>query len=264
MCINRSVGHLGRNKTADVKMIQTMLNLNRHRYKKGRPGKLKVDGQIGKKTINAIRKFELNIMKLPESDALVTDHDPTLEALRKGLSKSPAVDKEKLQAFMPHALDENIDKYRTHLRKLMPKYSINNPLRAVHFLAQLAHESGSFRYAEELASGEAYENRIDLGNIKKGDGKRFKGRGLIQLTGRANYTQYSEATGIDYVKNPKLVASDAKVSVDVACWFWKSRQLNVLADRDDVRAVTKRINGGFNGIDDRIAFLMRAKCLLSL
>lgn len=264
MCISRSVGHLGRNKTADVKMIQTMLNLNRHRYPKSRPGVLKVDGMIGQKTIKAIRKFELTIMELDESDALITDHDATLEALRLGLDDSPAVDKAKLHAFMPHALSSNIDRYRAHLRKLMPKHKIDKPLRIVHFLAQLAHESGSFRYTEELASGEAYEGRSDLGNTKRGDGKRFKGRGLIQLTGRANYAAYSEYAGVDYLAKPRLVASDPKVCVDVACWFWSRNGLNALADRDDVRAVTRRINGGYNHIDERIAFLKRAKCLMRL
>lgn len=264
MCINRSVGHLGRNRTADVKMIQTMLNLNRNQYKSRKPGKLKVDGQVGKKTVDTIRKFELEIMKLPGSDGLITDHDPTLTALKSGMSKSPAVDKQKLAAFMPHALEANIDKYRTHLRKIMPKYGIKSDLRIVHFLAQLAHESGSFRYSEELASGQAYEGRSDLGNTRRGDGKRYKGRGLIQLTGRANYQAYSDATGIDYIRKPRLLATDPKTAVDVACWFWKWKKLNQLADTDDVRVVTRRINGGYNGIDDRIAFLKRAKCLMGM
>lgn len=264
MCINHSVGHLGKNESADVKMVQVMLNLNRHQYKSGKPGKLKVDGMVGRKTVNVIRKFELKIIRLEDSDGLITAHDPTLDSLRLGLSKSPDVDKEKLMAFLPHGLEENIDKYRPHLRKLMPKYGIDSPLRVVHFLAQVAHESGSFRYTEELASGEAYEGRSDLGNTKKGDGKRFKGRGLIQLTGRANYQTYSDDTGIDYITKRSQLASNAKVSVDVACWFWKKNNLNELADIDDVRAVTKRINGGLNGIDDRVAFLTRAKCLMSL
>jgi len=262
MCIDRSVGHHGRNKRGDVKMVQTLLNLNRHRYSSGRPRKLVVDGLIGEKTIDTIIRFEEKILDIEVSDGLVTDDDPTMHALSKGAESSAEVDKEKLVAFMPDALEENIDKYRGHLRRLMPKYDIDTRLRSVHFLAQLAHESGSFRYAEELASGEAYEGRTDLGNTEAGDGKRFKGRGLIQLTGRANYQEYSEDTGIDYVKNYKRLASDAKVAVDVACWFWKKHKLNKWADLDDVRVVTRRINGGFNGLDDRVAFLRRAKCLL--
>lgn len=262
MCISRSVGHLGRNQLSDVKMIQTLLNLNREQFSTSRPAKLKVDGLVGKKTVNTIRRFELKVMGLPISDGLITDDDPTIEALRRGVSRSAKMDKEKLVAFMPHALEANIVRYGTHLRALMPKYGITKTVRVVHFLAQLAHESGSFRFTEELASGAAYEGRLDLGNIKRGDGKRYKGRGLIQLTGRANYQAYSDATGIDYIGKPKLLATDPKVGVDVACWFWKANGLNQLADTDDVRAVTRRINGGLNGIDDRMAFLRRAKCLV--
>jgi putative chitinase len=89
-----------------------------------------------------------------------------------------------------------------------------------HFIAQIGHESASFLFAEEIADGSAYEGRIDLGNTQSGDGKRFKGRGLIQLTGRANYAAYSKDSGVDYVAKPQVVASDPVVAVDVACWFW--------------------------------------------
>ena len=122
----------------------------------------------------------------------------------------------------------------------------------------------SFLYTEELASGAAYEGRKDLGNTRAGDGRRFKGRGLIQLTGRANYSAYSKYTGIDYVADPTLLSSDPKIAVDVACWFWKDRGLDTLAERDDVKAVTKRINGGYNGLDDRIQNLRRGKAVLGL
>ncbi|MDH4062949.1 MAG: hypothetical protein OEW19_01015, partial [Acidobacteriota bacterium] len=90
-----------------------------------------------------------------------------------------------------------------------------------------------------------------------------KGRGLIQLTGRANYTAYSKDTGIDYVSSPQKVATDPFVATDVACWFWARNTLNALADRDDVKAVTKRINGGYNGLDDRVEYLGRAKAVLA-
>jgi hypothetical protein len=118
--------------------------------------------------------------------------------------------------------------------------------------------------AEEIADGSAYEGRSDLGNTKPGDGKRFKGRGLIQLTGRANYAAYSKDTGVDYVAKPLLVATDPLVAVDVACWFWNKHGISKLADKDDVKAVTKAINGGFNGLDDRIEFLLRAKAVLGI
>jgi putative chitinase len=115
---------------------------------------------------------------------------------------------------------------------------------------------------EELASGQAYEGRKDLGNIQPGDGKRFKGRGLIQLTGRSNYEQYSKDRGIDFIKNPELIATDPNNCVDVAGWYWNSRNLNKYADQDNVRKITKRINGGYNGLEDRIKKLEICKAIL--
>lgn len=129
-------------------------------------------------------------------------------------------------------------------------YSIKTQLRFCHFLAQLAHESGNFRYMEEIASGAAYEGRKDLGNVNKGDGVRFKGRGPIQLTGRANYRRYGQQLGIDFENNPAIVAIPS-VGLLVACKFWSDNGLNALADQDDVTTITRRINGGLNGFEDR-------------
>lgn len=139
---------------------------------------------------------------------------------------------------------------------------LETPLRLVHFMAQLVHESGSFRYMEEIASGQAYEGRADLGNTQPGDGKRYKGRGPIQLTGRTNYRAYGRAAGIDFERHPELVAIPS-IGLKVACMFWENKGLNQLADADDVRAITKRINGGLNGFDDRKAHLEKMKALLS-
>ncbi len=124
------------------------------------------------------------------------------------------------------------------------KYNINTYIRIAHFLSQLAHESGSFRYSEEIASGAAYEGRTDLGNINPGDGVKFKGRGLIQLTGRANYTNYGDYIKVDLTNNPTIVATDPNLATDVAGWFWMRKKLNDHADRDDVEKITRRINGG--------------------
>lgn len=129
-------------------------------------------------------------------------------------------------------------------------YSIKTQLRFCHFLAQLAHESGNFRYMEEIASGVAYEGRKDLGNVNKGDGVRYKGRGPIQLTGRANYRKYGQELGIDFENNPTIVALPS-VGMLVACKYWSENNLNVFADYDDVTTITRRINGGLNGFDDR-------------
>lgn len=135
---------------------------------------------------------------------------------------------------------------------------LDNSLRLTHFLAQLAHESGNFRYMEEIASGTAYEGRKDLGNTQVGDGKRYKGRGPIQLTGRANYRKYGQQLGIDFENNPEIVALPS-VGLLVACKFWSDNGLNALADKDDVMAITCRINGGTNGLADRKAHLAKLR-----
>ena len=135
---------------------------------------------------------------------------------------------------------------------------LDNPLRLIHFLAQLAHESGNFKYMEEIASGAAYEGRKDLGNTQTGDGKRYKGRGPIQLTGRANYRKYGQSLGIDFENNPEIVAIPS-VGLLVACKFWSDNDLNVVADRDDVTTITRRINGGLNGFEDRKNHLAKLK-----
>jgi putative chitinase len=238
------------------------LNLNIPRFPDPRPQPLDADGRIGPKTIDAIRAFETQVIKLAASDGLVVPGDATLSALLEGLPAGPS--KEKLSVVMPRALPAKIDLYFEPLVAGMKKYSITTPLRMAHFVAQIAHETASFLYAEEIADGSAYEGRRDLGNTEPGDGKRFKGRGLIQLTGRANYAEYSRDAGVDYLSNPGLVASDPFAAVDVACWYWNKRRINRLADADDVKAVTKAINGGYNGLDDRMEYLARAKAVLGI
>lgn len=125
-----------------------------------------------------------------------------------------------------------------------------NPLRFAHFFAQLGHESGSFQYMEEIASGQAYEGRKDLGNVQPGDGRRYKGRGPIQLTGRANYREYGRELGIDLETHPEIAAFPS-LGMMTACAYWRKKGLNALADEDNVEAITRRINGGLNGFDDR-------------
>lgn len=138
---------------------------------------------------------------------------------------------------------------------------LDTPLRLAHFMAQLIHESGSFRYMEEIASGSAYEGRADLGNTEPGDGVRYKGRGPIQLTGRANYRRVGRAIGIDLESNPVLAAVPS-IGMLTACYFWQTAGLNPLADADDVERITRRINGGLNGFEDRKAHLKAMKALL--
>lgn len=141
---------------------------------------------------------------------------------------------------------------------MVDQFKINTALRQQHFLAQLAHESDHFQTTREYASGKAYEMRRDLGNTVKGDGERYRGRGLIQLTGRANYASASTALGENYVGQPDLVERFPAAAI-VSGWFWERNNINQHADRDDARAVCKVINGGYNGIDSRMALLKIAK-----
>ncbi len=148
---------------------------------------------------------------------------------------------------------------------LMARHGIGTPLRVCHFLTQIAHESAGFRTAEEYASGSAYEGRKDLGNIQAGDGRRFKGRGVIQTTGRANYrafTQWAKSHGYpscpDFVERPKKLMEFPWALLS-AIMYWDTHGLNLYADRDDIRTITRKINGGYNGLADRKRYLAKAK-----
>lgn len=142
-------------------------------------------------------------------------------------------------------------------------YGIEWPLRLAHFVAQLAHESDGFSTTEEYATGSAYEGRRDLGNVNPGDGRRYKGRGLIQLTGRANYRTYGTLLHLNLEGQPEI-AADPVTSLRIACEYWRQKKLNVYADADDVLTITRRINGGTNGLTDRKAYLAKAKRALGL
>lgn len=202
---------------------------------------------------------------------------------------------ETLSEIMPKASQENINKYLGALNGEMSKFDINSPLRAAHFIAQLAHESGSFHYssenlnysakalravfgkyfptdelAEEYArqpekiASRVYAERMGNGDEASGEGWMYRGRGLIQLTGKDNYTNCGKATGMDLVSAPDQLAENADAAVAAAGWFWDMRKLNGYADEDDVKAITKRINGGYNGLEDREAYLARAKKVLGI
>lgn len=132
-----------------------------------------------------------------------------------------------LKEVMPQSTEANRQKYLEWLNYFMPKYAIDSDKQVAAFIAQIGHESGQLRYVEELASGKAYEGRRDLGNTQQGDGVKFKGRGLIQITGRFNYIQLSKDLGEDFIKNPALL-STPKYAVQSACWFWNKNKLNDL------------------------------------
>ncbi|PPQ29695.1 peptidoglycan-binding protein [Rhodopila globiformis] len=145
----------------------------------------------------------------------------------------------------------------------LAKHAIWAGLRAAHFLAHTCHESDGFCTTEEYADGKAYEGRDDLGNTRPGDGVRYKGRGLIQLTGRSNYAAYGKILGLDLVARPEI-AAEPKTALLIACEFWTQHKLNALADKDDLIRITRRINGGLNGLADRRERPARAKLALGL
>lgn len=156
-----------------------------------------------------------------------------------------------------------IDTYLPIINGWADHFRINTPQRMAHYLAQIAHESGELRYTKELASGKAYEGRKDLGNTEPGDGVKFKGRGLIQITGRSNYTAYMNYCKFDVVDNPELLERPLG-AVKSSMWYWNIHGLNRLADSDDLKAITKAINGGYNGLAERERYLQRAKEALKI
>lgn len=153
-----------------------------------------------------------------------------------------------------------------YLNKYAEEFDIDNAARWAHYLAQIAHESAEMRYTKELASGVAYDTgklAKRLGNTPEadGDGQRYKGRGFIQLTGRANYEAYKKYCGFDIIKNPDLLAQPVG-AIRSSMWFWRTNGLNQLADAGLFREITKKINGGTNHIEKRHEYLLRAENVL--
>jgi putative chitinase len=171
------------------------------------------------------------------------------------------ITKDQLKLIAPTLKDPNLTIYTAEFNATMEKYKINTSSQICMFLAQTLHESGSCRYVKELADGKAYEGRKDLGNVKPGDGVRYKGRGLIQITGLNNYTEISKAFGVDFVNAPEMLEQPHWAAMS-AGWFWNSRKLNDIAKdntEDAFLKVTKKINGGTNGLEDRKSYWTKAK-----
>lgn len=177
---------------------------------------------------------------------------------------------DQLRVIMPYA-GRRADTYIGPLTRAMDEFEITTPPRQAAFLAQIAHESGSLHYVRELASGEAYDTgrlAARLGNTPEddGDGERYKGRGLIQITGRSNYQQCSIALfsdGAHLLDHPEILEQPEHAARSAA-WFWYSRSLNALADQGKFELITRKINGGTNGLADRLAYYARAQRVLKL
>lgn len=170
--------------------------------------------------------------------------------------------REQVIRIMP-AAKGRVDSFLVFINRYAPEFGITTSLRMAHYLAQVAHESAELKYTKELASGAEYEGRKDLGNTSRGDGVKYKGRGLIQLTGKANYKAYKEYCGFDVVAKPELLEQPLGATRS-SMWYWQTHGLNALADKDDIKAVTRRINGGYNGLADREKYLARAKKALGI
>jgi predicted chitinase len=171
---------------------------------------------------------------------------------------------EQLQSIMPRLSDKRNKEFLPFLIGAMAEFAIETPARAAAFLAQLAHESGQFRFMEEIWGPTDAQRRYEpvtklsqaLGNTNVGDGNRFKGRGPIQLTGRANYQRFGGILSVDLLADPSR-AANPDVAFRAAGLFWSKKGLNELADvatPDAFKEITRRINGGTNGLAERQAF----------
>ncbi len=192
----------------------------------------------------------------------------------------PPITLDQLRALCATAPDARLQALCAPLNDAFAEFAIDTPARQSAFLAQVTHESACFHYLREIASGDAYEGNLHLGNIEPGDGRRFKGRGLIQITGRKNYRLCGEALGLDLLATPEMLERPAEACRS-AGWFWRvgaglnlsarARQhgvpeyvdLNDLADKGDFEGITLAINGGLNGYDDRLARLDAARSALA-
>lgn len=172
------------------------------------------------------------------------------------------IDEQALRKMLPNA-GSRLDPHIPYIMSAMQEGDIDTPQRIAASFAQLAHESGEYRYMEELASGEAYEGRADLGNWLPGDGVKYKGRGPIQITGRNNYAACGAALGLNLIDNPELLTLPEH-GTRAAVWFWNRHNLSKLADADWFKAITRAINGGLNGLSDRRMYWDRNRALLGL
>lgn len=173
----------------------------------------------------------------------------TMESIGTGLSAMG----EGLVQGVTGKLSGSREEYRAAIWREMAKAGITSKNEVAAFLSQIAVETGNLKWLEELASGAAYNDRKDLGNTQPGDGPRFKGRGLIQLTGRANYEKFAKAVNRpDIMQNPELVSKDPTLAVQSAIYYWNSRKgLREAAQRGDIKRVSKLVNGGYNHLKER-------------
>lgn len=183
---------------------------------------------------------------------------------------------DELKAICPQTGTGRLAIFVEPLNDAMREFDISTSPREEAFIAQIAHESGGFVYLREVGSGDAYEGNLHLGNTKPGDGRHFKGRGLIQITGRKNYGLAADALALDLLAHPELLEEPINACRSAA-WFWTTGaglnlshaayahglqdgvNLNDLADRGDFQGITLAINGGLNGYQSRLAYWSRTQ-----
>lgn len=220
-------------------------------------GVTKDDGIIGPKTKAGILKFQQD-NKLPPTGIPYKD---TVAAINANLAIKPQI-LGKLEKARPEEYKGKISS--AHLgeaksRELLVKEANSNGIKGKElaaFLAQCSHESGGFRYLSEIwgptLAQQRYEGRRDLGNTEKGDGYRYRGRGFIGLTGRFNYRRAGKDLGLPLEQKPDLVESP-QIAAKTAVWYWKNDVSPKITNWDDIRAITRIVNGGYNGYQDRLA-----------
>lgn len=250
-------------------------------------------GLFGKKEKEKPKKEEKQDIK-PASEVKPIEKEK--EVIQKPKNEPKKLfSKEELYKINSNIGKPDCDYYYDALQKVLPEYKIDTPLRICHFLAQILHESGHLKYkcenlnysAESLRkvfpkyfktaeiaqqyarkpekiANRVYANRMGNGNEASGDGWKYRGRGLIQLTGKDNYKTCGQDLDIDLINDPNWIILNAKNCVRAACWFWSKNKLNELADKDDIVSITKRINGGLTNISDRCKILNLAKNTLKM
>ncbi len=268
----------------DVKIVRILLNfyitdLNKYRVlnnqsiltpmvEKGLKSKKDMD-----ELIDRIKCYQLLMKK--SNPAIIADGriDPdsaTEKKLIEGLASGFSV--KKIELVEPWVKFEDTSRYDNFFQKLLDYYSINTNLRRSNFIGQVLVESDKFRTAQEYADGSEYEGRTNLGNTQAGDGPRFKGRGLIQLTGRKNYEEFEKYmnisfTGLNDGANRDKISQDPWMAIVVSCWFWSKNSINDWCDADNAKNVSKLVNAGsinkpdskVNGLKERLDYTKRAK-----
>ena len=234
----------------EVQRLQIALSRLGHR-----PGRL--DGLWGRRTAEATVEAAL-ALGIPRglTAGLIAAVVDRVEEARAGVR---VLSRSEFAALFPRSIHPASGEARAAARV----EGVLTPRRAAAFLAQLGHESAGLRYFEEIASGSAYEGRRDLGNTQPGDGRRFKGRGPIQLTGRANYRRFGSLLGID-LENDPAIAALPDVGFRVAIMYWTDRNLNYSADHGDFEGITRAINGGLNGYRDRQNWWIKTKAIFEV